>query len=60
MSSNFVGELGGANFIGLSQIVDPWAGSSRPPGTTAPGLAIADIDVKGGIAEPTRSSSGPG
>ena len=50
ISSNFVGELGGGNFFGLSQIVDPLGRVVATTGTTEARLAVADIDVKGGIA----------
>ena len=51
VSSNFVGELGGTNYIGLSQIVDPLGRVVATSGTTAPGLVLADIDVKGAMAD---------
>lgn len=51
VSSNFAGELGGAEFVGLSQIVDPFGTVVATTGNGTPGLAIADIDVKGGIAD---------
>jgi predicted amidohydrolase len=51
ISSNFAGELGGAQFIGLSQIVDPMGRVVATTGTSNPGIAIADVDISGGIAE---------
>jgi predicted amidohydrolase len=49
ISSNFVGELGGLHFFGLSQIVDPLGHVLATTGTTEAGLAIADVDIPGGI-----------
>lgn len=51
VSSNFAGELGGGQFFGLSEIIDPSGRVVASTGTMAPGIAIADIDVMGGIAE---------
>jgi predicted amidohydrolase len=51
VSSNFAGELGGTQFIGMSQIVDPCGRVVETSGMFTPGLAIADIDISGGIAE---------
>jgi predicted amidohydrolase len=51
VSSNFAGELGGTQFIGMSQIVDPCGRVVETTGMFTPGLAIADIDISGGIAE---------
>lgn len=51
VSSNFAGELGGTQFIGMSQIVDPCGRVVKTTGMFTPGLAIADIDISGGIAE---------
>jgi predicted amidohydrolase len=59
VSSNFVGDLGGACFFGLSQIVDPTGRVVATTGTTDAGLAIADIDVAGGIAEAQARMFGP-
>ncbi len=36
ISSNFVGELGGLHFFGLSQIIDPWVTSWRRPAPPGP------------------------
>lgn len=51
ISSNFGGQLGGAQFVGLSQIVDPWGRVVATTGTVNPGMAIADIDIPGGIED---------
>jgi predicted amidohydrolase len=51
ISSNFAGELGGANFVGLSQIVDPLGRVVATTGALKPGMAIADVDIHEGIAE---------
>jgi predicted amidohydrolase len=51
VSSNFAGELGGGQFIGLSQIVDPCGRVVATTGVSNPGIAIADVDISGGIAE---------
>ena len=51
VSSNFAGELGGAEFVGLSQIVDPGGQVVATTGMRTPGMAIATVDVKAGIAE---------
>jgi predicted amidohydrolase len=51
VSSNFAGELGGTQFIGMSQIVDPCGRVVETTGMFTPGLAIADVDISGGIAE---------
>ncbi|KAA9150725.1 carbon-nitrogen hydrolase family protein [Amycolatopsis acidicola] len=50
VSSNYGGELGGAEFVGLSQIVDPGGNVVATTGDRTPGMAIATVDVKGGIA----------
>jgi predicted amidohydrolase len=59
VSSNFVGELGGSAFFGLSQIVDPAGRVVATTGTTDPGLAIADVDIAGGIADAQATLFGP-
>ena len=59
VSSNFVGDLGGACFFGLSQIVDPQGQIVATTGTTEAGLAMADIDVPGGIAKAQSQFFGP-
>jgi predicted amidohydrolase len=49
ISSNLIGELGGLHFFGLSQIVDPMGHVLATTGTTKSGLAIAEVDIAGGI-----------
>ncbi|WP_157220732.1 carbon-nitrogen hydrolase family protein [Flavisphingomonas formosensis] len=51
ISSNFGGELGGAQFVGLSQIVDPWGRVVATTGTVDKGMAVADVDIHGGIED---------
>jgi predicted amidohydrolase len=51
VSSNFAGEFGGCQFLGLSQIVDPLGRVVATTGALTPGMAVADIDICGGIAE---------
>jgi predicted amidohydrolase len=51
VSSNFAGELGGAQFVGLSQIVDPCGRVVATTGALKPGMAIAEVDISAGIAE---------
>jgi hypothetical protein len=48
VSSNFVGEIGGVSYGGLSRVVDPMG---RVVATTGgrDGLAVATIDVRLGI-----------
>jgi predicted amidohydrolase len=58
VSSNFAGDLGGARFIGLSQIVDPCGRVVATTGPLRPGLAIADVDIPGGIAEANATLMG--
>lgn len=50
VSANFAGTLGGAEFLGLSQIVDPTGRVVATTGHRQPGMALATIDVKEGIA----------
>jgi predicted amidohydrolase len=59
ISSNLVGELGGLHFFGLSQIIDPLGHVLATTGTTAPGLAIADVDIPGGILAAYAITQGP-
>ena len=59
ISSNLVGTLGDSRFGGYSQIVDP-VGSVVASSADRPGLVIADIDVKGAIAETEAFWMGPG
>jgi predicted amidohydrolase len=49
VSSNFVGELGGLEFFGMSQIVDPLGRVVATTGTDRVGLVFADVDVAAGI-----------
>lgn len=58
IGSNFAGELGGEPYPGFSQIIDPVGRVIASTGTT-PGLAIADIDVQGGIAAAQAMWFGP-
>ncbi|WP_433891466.1 carbon-nitrogen hydrolase family protein [Streptomyces sp. CA-111067] len=50
VSSNFAGDFGGCRFLGLSQIVDPMGRVVATTGALTPGIAVADIDIAGGIA----------
>lgn len=50
VSANFAGTLRGAEFLGLSQIVDPTGRVVATTGQRQPGMALATIDVKDGIA----------
>jgi predicted amidohydrolase len=50
VSSNFCGEIEGAAFLGLSQIIDPLGRIVATSGMSESGLALATIDVQGGIA----------
>jgi len=50
VSSNFVGELGGIDYFGLSQIVDPLGEVVATTGTSDAGLAIATVDLVAGLA----------
>jgi predicted amidohydrolase len=59
ISSNFVGELGGLHFFGLSQIVDPLGHVLATTGTSEAGLAVADVDIPGGILSAYGLSQGP-
>jgi len=58
ISSNFIGELGGLHFFGLSQIIDPLGHVMATTGTTEVGLAMADIDIPGGILSAYGLSQG--
>jgi predicted amidohydrolase len=60
ISSNFTGPLGGLTFFGHSQIIDPLghvlaATGSKPEQS----MALADIDVRGGIETAQARSRGP-
>jgi predicted amidohydrolase len=51
VSSNFIGELGGLEFFGMSQIINPLGKVVASTGTDHIGLAFADVDIPGGIQE---------
>lgn len=51
VSSNFAGSFGNTNFVGCSQIVDPFGRVVETTGPFAPGIAYATVDIKGGIAK---------
>ncbi len=60
ISANFTGPLGGLNFFGHSQVIDPLghvvaATGSRPEQS----MALAEIDVRGGIEAAQARSRGP-
>lgn len=50
VSSNFIGELGGFEFFGLSQVVDPTGRVVVTTGIESVGLAYADVDIFAGMA----------
>lgn len=50
ISSNFVGELGGLTFFGLSRIVNPVGDVVASSDARTPGLVLAEIDITGGLA----------
>lgn len=50
ISSNFVGEHGGCNFIGFSQIVDPLGGIVVSSGLDHIGVVTAEVDICAGLA----------
>lgn len=58
VSSNFLGELGGQDFFGMSQIVDPLGDIVATSGNERVGLTIATIDVQGGIAAARAATQG--
>lgn len=59
VSSNFAGPLGGLEFFGLSQIIDPNGRVVATTGATAEqSMATATIDVAGGIEEAYAGFSG--
>jgi predicted amidohydrolase len=58
ISSNLVGELGGLDFFGLSQIIDPFGDVVATTGTDKVGLVFADIDIKSGLAEASAINQG--
>ncbi len=58
VSSNFAGPLGGLEFFGLSQIIDPNGRVVETTGATAEqSMAMATIDVTGGIEEAYADSA---
>jgi predicted amidohydrolase len=59
ISSNVVGELGGLDFFGRSNIVDPLGNVIASTAMHAPGLAFADIDVDAGLREAIAMNQGP-
>ncbi|WP_331375463.1 carbon-nitrogen hydrolase family protein [Sinorhizobium chiapasense] len=59
ISSNFVGEHGGSNFIGFSQIVDPLGGIVVSSGLDHIGVVTAEIDICGGLAGASALYWGP-
>lgn len=58
VSSNLVGELGGLDFFGLSQIVDPFGDVVASSGTEKVGLTFAEIDVRQGLASASAVNQG--
>ncbi len=58
VSSNFIGELGGIEFFGMSQIIDPVGEVVVSSGTETVGLVTADIDVFGGMADARAAMQG--
>jgi predicted amidohydrolase len=58
VSSNLVGELGGIEFFGLSQIIDPLGKVVASTGTMQAGLAIATVDIAAGILSANRVNQG--
>jgi predicted amidohydrolase len=59
VSSNFIGELGGIEFFGLSQIVDPFGDVIATTGTDMTGLVHATVDVQGRIGDARAATQGP-
>lgn len=61
ISSNFTGPLGGLEFFGHSQVIDPLghvvAESGPAPEQTT--MVLAEIDVRGGIEQAQARSRGP-
>jgi predicted amidohydrolase len=58
VSSNLVGELGGLEFFGLSQIVDPLGHVVGTTGVGEAGLAVATVDLAAGIIEANKVNQG--
>jgi predicted amidohydrolase len=59
VSANFIGELGGVEFFGMSQIIDPLGDVVISSGTDMVGLVYGDIDVFGGMAAARAALLGP-
>jgi predicted amidohydrolase len=58
ISSNFLGDLGGLDFFGLSQIVDPMGDVVATSGIDRVGLVFAEIDIPGGLATASTVNQG--
>jgi len=58
ISSNYAGSFGGGHYIGRSQIIDP-LGQVVADSGTAPGLAVATIDVQARIEAAHATYFGP-
>jgi predicted amidohydrolase len=58
ISSNLIGSLGGLEFFGLSQVVDPSGEVVVSSGLDKIGLVYADIDIKGGLTSATTANQG--
>jgi predicted amidohydrolase len=59
ISSNFIGELGGIEFFGMSQIVDPFGDVVVSTGTEIVGLVHATVDLQGTIGDARAATQGP-
>ena len=59
ISSNFIGELGGIEFFGMSQIVDPFGEVVVTTRTEMVGLVHATVDIQGRIGDARASTQGP-
>jgi predicted amidohydrolase len=60
ISSNFTGPLGGLNFFGHSQVIDPLGNVVAATGAKPEqSMAVAEIDVRGGIEAAQARSRGP-
>lgn len=58
VSSNLIGELGGLDFFGLSQVVDPFGDVVASSGTDKIGLVYADVDIRDGLADASAVNQG--
>ncbi|MCW2598412.1 MAG: putative amidohydrolase [Frankiales bacterium] len=58
VSSNLIGELGGIEFFGMSQIISPVGEVVVTTGTETVGLVTAEIDVFGGMADARAAMGG--